>query len=98
VPLSRHSAPQSRGSWHEDHLGIGETISASALINELEVGARVRRQRRLAPTDDRGPDEQLVLVNQPGLRREAFKAGASSRTEADGAIREELRFTGSNTS
>lgn len=43
-----------------------DAVSDSALIEELEVGARVDRQRRLAPTDDYGPDEQLALVNQPG--------------------------------
>jgi hypothetical protein len=44
-----------------------DAVSESALIEELEVGARVGRQRRLAATDDHGPHEQLALVNQAGL-------------------------------
>ena len=44
-----------------------DAVSESALIAELEVGARVGRQRRLAATDDHGPHEQLALVNQAGL-------------------------------
>ena len=44
-----------------------DAVSESALVEELEVGAHVGRQRRLAPADDHGPDEQLALVDQPGL-------------------------------
>jgi hypothetical protein len=43
------------------------TISESAFIDELEVGARVGRESRLSPTKESGPDVQLALVNQPGL-------------------------------
>ena len=37
------------------------------LAEELEVGAHVGRQRGLPPTEDDWPDEQLELVDQPGL-------------------------------
>ena len=50
-----------------------DAVAESALVEERELGARVGRQRRVAPTEDDGPDEQLALVDQPGperLRRE----------------------------
>src|SRR5213080_1509399 len=44
-----------------------DAVAESALVEERELGARVGRQRRLAPTEDDEPDEQVALVNQPGL-------------------------------
>lgn len=46
---------------------VYDAVSESALIEELEVGAHAGRQPWLAPADDNGPDEQLALVDQPGL-------------------------------
>jgi len=44
---------------------VYDAVGESALVEERELGARVGRQRRLAPTEDDGPDEQVALVNQP---------------------------------
>jgi hypothetical protein len=41
---------------------------------EARVGAHAGRQPRFAPADDRGPDLQLALVDQPGL--ESLRRGA----------------------
>jgi len=46
---------------------VYDAVSESALIEELKVGAHAGRQPWLAPADDNGPDEQLALVDQPGL-------------------------------
>ena len=57
-----------QGCWSLSPRAVAEeydAVSESALIEELEVGARVGRQRRLAPTDDHGPDEQLALSTSP---------------------------------
>jgi len=39
----------------------------SALVHQLELGARVPRQRRLASTDEHGRDEQVTLIDQPAI-------------------------------
>jgi hypothetical protein len=46
---------------------VYDAVSESALGEELKVGAHAGRQPWLAPADDNGPDEQLALVDQPGL-------------------------------
>jgi hypothetical protein len=43
------------------------------LVEQLELGADVRREGRLAVAEDRGPDEELALVDEArleGPRRE----------------------------
>ena len=52
-----------------------DAVAESALVEERELGARVGQQRRVAPTEDDGPDEQLALVNQPGLEACAARFG-----------------------
>src|SRR5579862_1474888 len=44
-----------------------DAVTESALVEELQLGARVGRQCRIAPTEENGPDEQVKLVDQPGL-------------------------------
>src|SRR5437660_8261429 len=58
-----------RGFLESAVAEVYDAVAESALVEELELGARVGRQRGLAPTEDDGPDEQLALVNQPGLDR-----------------------------
>jgi hypothetical protein len=45
---------------------VYDAVAESALVEELELGARVGRQCRLEPTEHNGPDEQVALINQPG--------------------------------
>jgi hypothetical protein len=56
---------------------VYDAVSESALVEELEVGAHAGRQPWLAPADDHGPDEQLALVNQPGLESLRREVGTS---------------------
>ena len=58
------------------------------LIKELEVGAHSGRQPRLAPADDDGKDEQLALVDQPGLESLCPEVRASYRKVAAGRARD----------
>ena len=61
-----------------------DAVAESALVEELELGAHVGRQRRLAPTGDDGPDEQLALIHQPGLHSRAGQdPAACAPTELD---------------
>jgi hypothetical protein len=46
---------------------VYDAVAESALVEELELGERVGRECRLAPTEDYGPDEQVALVDQPGF-------------------------------
>jgi hypothetical protein len=46
---------------------VYDAVAESALVEERELGTRVGRKRRLAATENDRPDEQLALVNQPGL-------------------------------
>ena len=56
---------------------VYDASSESALIEELKVGAHAGRQPWLAPADDNGPDEQLALVDQPGLESLRREVGTS---------------------
>jgi hypothetical protein len=44
-----------------------DAVCESVLIEELELGARIGWQRRVASAENHGPDEQLALVETPGL-------------------------------
>jgi hypothetical protein len=47
-------------------VAVAEVYDAAgepALVNQLELGARVPRQRRLASTDDYGTDEQVAFID-----------------------------------
>jgi len=46
---------------------VYDAVAESALVEESELGTRVGRERRVAPTEEHGPDEQVALVDQPGL-------------------------------
>ena len=56
---------------------VYDAVSESALIEELKVGAHAGRQPWLAPADDNGQDEQLALVDQPGLESLRREVGTS---------------------
>src|SRR5438093_6474065 len=56
---------------------VYDAVSESALIKELKVGAHAGRQPWLPPADDNGQDEQLALVDQPGLESLRREVGAS---------------------
>ncbi len=56
---------------------VYDAVSESALIEELKVGAYAGRQSGLAPADDNGQDEQLALVDQPGLESLRREVGTS---------------------
>src|SRR5262249_51849540 len=62
----------SKCAWISDRGAVAEihdTIAEPALVQQLELGARVAGQRGLASTDEYGPDEELAPVAQPGLER-----------------------------
>jgi hypothetical protein len=44
---------------------VDHTVAESPLVQQLEIDADVVREERIAATDDRRPDEELVLVDQP---------------------------------
>lgn len=48
---------------------MDDAVAESVLIDEREIGARLGRQRGVAPTEDDGPDEQGELIDQPGDER-----------------------------
>ena len=64
-----------------------DAVAESALVEELELGARVGRQRRLAPTEDDGPDEQVALVNQPGLESDLVGGDCPRRVQRGAVVR-----------
>ncbi|MGH9191560.1 MAG: hypothetical protein ACRDZ0_03685, partial [Acidimicrobiales bacterium] len=49
-----------RGFLQRAVAEVYDAVAESALVEERELGARVGRQRRLAPTEDDGPDEQVA--------------------------------------
>jgi hypothetical protein len=61
----------------EVHDAVGEP----ALVHQLELGAHVPRQRRLASTDDHGTDEQVILIDQVALEPR-FPGGSGARERA----------------
>ena len=63
---------------------VDDAVAEAALVEELELGARVGRQRRLAPTEDDGPDEQVELVNEPRVDRLCRKVRTSHDEIASG--------------
>jgi hypothetical protein len=46
---------------------VNNTIAEPALVEELEVGARVARKRGLTRADEYRMDEQLTLIDEPGI-------------------------------
>ena len=46
---------------------VHNTVAESAFIQQLEVRASAAGQRGLASAEEDGTDEQMVLINQPGL-------------------------------
>ena len=43
---------------------VDDAAAESVLVDELEIGARLGRQCRVAPTEDDRPDEQGQLVDE----------------------------------
>src|SRR5919199_3038614 len=54
-----------RGAVAEVH----DTVAEPALVQQLELGARVAGQRGLASTEEYGPDEQVALIDESGFER-----------------------------
>lgn len=71
-----------RGFLQKTAAKVYDAVAESALIQELEIGARIDRQRRIAPDD--GPDEQVALVHQPGLEGLCREVRASHEEIAAG--------------
>lgn len=46
---------------------VHDTFAESAIVQQLEVGASVAGQRGLASAEQDGTDEQVALIDQPGL-------------------------------
>ena len=47
-------------------MDVDDPVAETALVEELEVGARVARKRRLARAEEHRMDEQLTLIDEPG--------------------------------
>src|SRR3954468_353565 len=58
---------------------VYDTVGEPALVEELEIGAHVGRQCRLASTEQHGPDEQGTLIHQPSVE----SLGREVRTSHD---------------
>ena len=56
---------------------VYDAVSESALIEELKLDTHAGRQPWLAPADDDREDEQLALVDQPGLESLRREVGTS---------------------
>src|SRR5438093_10963883 len=57
-----------RGRSSRDAVAeVHDTVAESAIVQQLEVGAGVAGQRGLASADEDGTDEQMALIDQPGL-------------------------------
>ena len=71
-------------SGREAVADVHETVAECAFVEKLEVGARVARKRGLAPADEHRMDEQVALVDQPGLERVRSKVRAAYREVTGG--------------
>ena len=61
---------------------VNDAVAESVLVEELEVGADARRERRLATAEDHGPNEEPALVDQAG-----FEGPSGEVRPADGEVR-----------
>src|SRR5580700_5283854 len=64
---------------------VDHTVAEPPLVQHLEIDADVLWEERIAATDDRRSDEQLVLVDQPGsyrLRRQVRTVDAEGEVGA----------------
>ena len=88
-PAPNESTPErsrrsERGFLQSPVAEVDDTVAESALVEQLELDAPVDRQRRLAPIEDDRPDEQLALVDQPGLESLCREVRASHQEIAFG--------------
>ena len=65
--MPERSRRRGRGFLQRAVAEVSDTVAESALVKELELGARVGRQRRLAPTRTTGQMNRWHSSNQPGL-------------------------------
>ena len=66
---------------------VDDAAAESVLVDELKIGARVGRQRRVAPTEEEGPYEQGQLVDQPGGERLPCEVRATDQQIRTGGSR-----------
>jgi hypothetical protein len=66
---------------------VYDTVAESVFVEKLEAGARVGRQRGVAPAEDDWPDEQLELVDQPGHESLGCEVRATHEEIQEGATR-----------
>jgi hypothetical protein len=62
-------------------------VAEAVFVEQLEAYANVAGEGGLAASDDRGHEEQVVLVDEPGLDRPSRELGT-----ADGEITGRSRF------
>src|SRR5664279_4920030 len=98
-------AAEAGRSGRDAVVDVDDTIAEPALVEELEVSARVARKRRLARTDEYWTDEQLTLIDEPrpesvrgevrASHGEIFDRGSLQVTDAVGVeVALELRLGG----
>jgi hypothetical protein len=65
---------------------VDHTVTESPLVPQLEIDADVVREERIAATNDRRSDEELVLIEEPGADRLCRQAGTCDGDVEDSAF------------